>query len=107
LPTMRGFRAVAPELTAKRIRAAQIVALIADTVQIALFPIFGAGFSSPFDDVLDAIVSVALIALLGWNWLFLPTCLVELAPLGDLAPTWTAAVFLATRKSRQSQLGGA
>src|SRR4029453_14403993 len=35
--------------------------------------------------------------LLGWHWAFLPAFLTELVPFVDLVPTWTIAVFLATR----------
>ena len=43
-----------------------------------------------------------MLALVGWHWAFLPTFLAELIPFFDLVPTWTAAVFLATRASSRS-----
>jgi hypothetical protein len=39
-----------------------------------------------------------LIKLLGWHWAFLPTFAAELVPGLDLFPTWTTAVFFATRQ---------
>jgi hypothetical protein len=76
------------------------VAIIADTVQLALFPLFVEGFTSAFNDVLDVVVCVVLVSLIGWSPLFLPTFLVEMLPFGDLAPTWTIAVFMATGPRR-------
>ncbi len=81
-----------------RIRTARFVAISADFLQIALFPLFGEGFSSPLDDILDVVVCVILTALIGWHFSFLPSFIVELAPIADLIPTWTIAVFLATRQ---------
>jgi hypothetical protein len=43
-------------------------------------------------------VGAILIKLLGWHWAFLPTFAAELVPGLDLFPTWTAAVFFATRQ---------
>ena len=36
--------------------------------------------------------------MIGWHWAFLPSFFVELVPGLDLVPTWTAAVFYATRR---------
>jgi hypothetical protein len=38
-----------------------------------------------------------MILLVGWHWAFLPAFLSEMVPVFDLVPTWTAAVFFATR----------
>jgi len=35
--------------------------------------------------------------MLGWHLSFIPSFLVKLIPVGDLAPTWTIAVLIATR----------
>ena len=93
----RGPRVPRPPLSRPRVIAAWIVALSADFVQIALAPIFGPGFVSFFDDVLDAFVAIVLTVLLGWHWEFLPGFLVKLIPLVDLVPTWSLACWLATR----------
>ena len=50
------------------------------------------------DTALDVAVGAILIKLLGWHWAFLPTFAAEMVPGLDLFPTWTAAVFFATRK---------
>src|SRR5919198_5654858 len=74
-----------------RVRAARLVALGADAVQIAAAPLFGEGFASPFNNVLDLAVAAILVKLLGFHWAFLPTLAAEAMPALDLAPTWTAA----------------
>jgi len=79
-------------------RLAWVVALGADTLQLAVFPLFVEGALSPVDAVLDAVVAVVLIRLLGWHWAFLPTLMIEALPGADLFPTWTAAVFFVTRQ---------
>jgi hypothetical protein len=65
-------------------------------VQIGLAPLFGEGFASPFNDVLDVVVAAVLIRLLGFHWALLPTLAAEALPALDLAPTWTASVLLMT-----------
>lgn len=84
-------------LTPGRVRAARILAVAADLLQIAVFPAFSQGLLSPANDVLDVAVAVAMVVLLGWHWAFLPTLLSEFIPFWDLVPTWTAAVLIVTR----------
>ena len=86
-------------ISSGRIKAARAVAIAADIVQIGLFPLFAEGFISPFDDALDVAVGVTLTWLVGWHLAFLPSFVVKLAPGLDLVPTWTVAVFIATRNS--------
>lgn len=78
-------------------RLAWLVAIVVDAIQIGAFPFFAAGGVSPADTVLDAVAAVILVRLLGWHWAFLPSFFAELVPGFDLFPTWTAAVFFATR----------
>ncbi len=73
------------------------MALAADALQIAVFPVFGPGFASPANNVLDVSVALLLSALIGWHWAFLPTFLAELVPFVDLVPSWTLACWIATR----------
>ena len=54
-------------------RAAIVLAIVADAVQILIFPLFAEGAISPLDDILDLTVMVALIQLIGWHWEFLPS----------------------------------
>ena len=87
---------VSREPSATRVRAARIVAVAADAVQIAAAPLFGEGFASPFNDALDVVVAIVLIRLLGFHWVLLPALAAEALPAVDLAPTWTAAVLMIT-----------
>jgi hypothetical protein len=80
-----------------RIRAARIIAVVADLVQIGFLPAFAEGFLSPVNDILDVAVAVTMVILVGWHWAFLPSIVSKLVPVWDLVPTWTAAVLFATR----------
>jgi fatty acid desaturase len=90
-------------LTKPEHRAAWMIAVVADALQIAAFPLFAEGGISPADSLLDLIVAFLLIRLLGWHWAFLPTLAAELIPGADLFPTWTAAVWFVTRQQRNEQ----
>ena len=97
IPGRRGPQVPRPPLSRQRLVLAWMVALSADFLKIALAPLFGPGFMSFFDDVLDVFVAVALTVLLGWHWEFLPGFIVKLIPLVDLVPTWSLACWMATR----------
>jgi hypothetical protein len=84
-----------------RFRAAMALAIIADALQIVIFPLFVQGGASPADDILDFGVGAVLVQLLGWHWEFLPSFLAKLVPGVDLVPFWTMAVANVYRKSRQ------
>jgi hypothetical protein len=84
-----------------RFRAALILAMAADALQIFVFPSFVEGALSPADDVLDLAVAAVLVRLLGWHWEFLPAFLAELVPGVDLVPFWTLAVANVYRKWKQ------
>lgn len=81
-------------------RKAWFVAVLADAIQILGMPLFAEGGVSPLDTALDVAVGAILIKLLGFHWAFLPTFAAELVPGLDLFPTWTAAVFFATRSQK-------
>jgi len=81
----------------RRLRVARIIAIAADVLQILLFPAFAGGWISPLNDALDVVVAVIMVRLVGWHFAFLPTFVAELVPGVDLVPTWTAAVWFATR----------
>ena len=83
-------------LSPTRVNAARVIAVLADCLQIMVFPAFMPGYLSPAEDILDAIVALAMFLLLGWHWAFVPSFLAKLVPALDLVPTWTAAVFLVT-----------
>src|SRR6202790_2079604 len=84
-----------------RFRTAMMLAIVADALQIAIFPMFVEGALSPADDVLDFGVGAAMIHLLGWHWEFLPSFFAKLVPGVDLVPCWTLAVANVYRKSKQ------
>lgn len=84
-----------------RFRTAMILAIIADALQIIIFPAFAEGALSPADDVLDFVVAAILVPLLGWHWEFLPSFLAKLVPGVDLVPFWTLAVANVYRKWKQ------
>ncbi len=83
-----------------RFRLAMLLAILADAVQIAVFPIFVEGAESPVDDVLDFGLGAVLAWLLGWHWEFLPSFVGKLVPGVDLVPFWTLAVLNVYRKAR-------
>jgi hypothetical protein len=82
-------------------RAAMILAIVADALQIVVFPVFVEGALSPADDVLDLGVGALMVHLLGWHWEFLPSFLAKLVPGVDLVPFWTMAVANVYRKSKR------
>jgi hypothetical protein len=84
-------------LTPRARRSAWLIAIAADAIQLGLIPLFGEGWLTPFNDVLDVVVGFLLIRLLGWHLAFLPTFIAELLPVVDIFPSWTAAVWFATR----------
>jgi hypothetical protein len=84
-----------------RLRAAMALAIVADLLQIVIFPLVVEGAPSPADDALDVGVAVMLAALLGWHWEFLPSFLAKLVPGVDLVPCWTLAVANVYRRNRQ------
>ena len=101
------MESVERSLTPGRVKLARAIAITADLAQIVIFPAFSAGGISPWDDLLDVAVAGLMSWLIGWHWAFLPTFVSELIPLWDLVPTWTAAVFFATRgqgKRRDGEL---
>jgi len=84
-----------------RFQAAMIVAIIADALQLAVFPMFVQGALSPADDVLDFGVGALMVHLLGWHWEFLPSFFAKLVPGVDLVPFWTLAVANVYRKTKR------
>ena len=79
-----------------------LLAVVADGLQIVLFPLFGEGALSPAEDVLDVAVALTLGRLIGWHWEFLPSFLTELIPGVDMVPFWTLAVANVYRKWKKS-----
>src|ERR1700726_3605331 len=84
-----------------RFQAAMALAILADALQIVVFPLFIEGALSPADDILDFGIGALLIHLLGWHWEFLPSFFAKLVPGADLVPFWTMAVANVYRKSKR------
>src|SRR6266480_1089268 len=82
--------------------AAMVLAIIADALQIVVFPLFVEGALSPVDDILDFGIAAVLVQLLSWHWEFLPSFLAKLVPGVDLVPFWTMAVISVYRKWKQT-----
>ena len=93
------------ELPANPRKAALTIAVLADAIQLAVFPFFAEGALSPLDDLLDIAVAWLLTKLLGWHWAFLPTFAAELVPGLDLVPSWTVAVLYVTREMPKEESG--
>lgn len=81
--------------------AAMLLAVAADVLQLAVFPMFVEGALSPADDVLDLGVGALMVHLLGWHWEFLPSFFAKLVPGVDLVPFWTLAVANVYRKAKR------
>jgi hypothetical protein len=81
-------------------RTAMALAIVADALQLIVFPLFVEGAMSPADDLLDLGVGAAMVRLLGWHWEFLPSFLAKLVPGVDLVPFWTMAVASVWRKAK-------
>ncbi len=63
-----------------RFRVAMVLAIVADALQIVVFPLFVEGALSPADDLLDFGTAAVLVHLVGWHWEFLPSFLAKLVP---------------------------
>lgn len=87
----------------RRIWIARGIAAAADLLQIAAFPYFFEGLLSPLNAILDVVVAGTLFFLVGWHIAFLPSFIIEQIPFADLAPTWSIAVLLATRKAGRNE----
>ncbi len=78
-----------------------VLAIVADALQIVVFPLFVEGALSPAEDILDCGIAAVLVHLLGWHWEFLPSFFAKLVPGVDLVTFWTMAVANVYRKSKR------
>ena len=92
---------ILPPDSASHFRTAMMLAVLADALQIIVFPLFIAGAASPADDALDIGIGALMVHLLGWHWEFLPSFFAKLVPGVDLVPFWTLAVANVYRKSKR------
>ncbi len=84
-----------------RLRVAMVLAIIADALQIVVFPLFVEGAESPADDVLDLGIGAVLIYLLGWHWEFLPSFVAKLVPGVEFVALLTMAVANVYRRQKR------
>ncbi len=89
-----------------KFKTAMLLAIVADALQLVVFPAFVEGALSPADDLLDLGVAATMIRLLGWHWEFLPSFFAKLVPGMDLVPFWTLAVANVWRKTKASAVAG-
>lgn len=87
-------------LSPRRRAAAFTIAIAADAIQWIAFPLFAWGAASPVNDALDVIIAAVMVRLIGFHWAFLPTLIAEMVPFVDLVPSWTLAVWIASRGRR-------
>ena len=89
-----------PQLTLVRIILALAVAVFVDGLQF----IFNfAGWFGP-DQAIDVIAMLLTTWLLGFHWLLMPSFILELVPIADDLPTWTACVVaVVTLRKRQQR----
>ena len=81
---------------------ALIVAVFVDAAQLCLFPVTVEGALSPVDVAIDVCAFGVLTSILGWNYVLLPTVLLESIPVVTEFPTWTAAVLYIIKTKAKS-----
>jgi hypothetical protein len=77
-----------PPLTWLRVALALAVAVVADGLQFLTGPLGWVGA----DQAIDVAAMLLTSWIIGFHWLLLPTFAVELVPVLDELPTWTACV---------------
>ena len=87
------------QLTGLRMVCALAVAVSADALQLLLN---GVGWVGP-NQAIDVAAMLLTIWLIGFHWLLLPSFALELVPIADDLPTWTACVIavIILRKRQQ------
>lgn len=88
-----------PKLTRFRIVLALVLAVFADGLQLLLGPVgwvFG-------DQIIDCVAMILISRVIGFHILLLPTFVIELVPVLEDVPTWTACTVavIALRKREQ------
>jgi len=91
-----------PKLTWARILSAFLIAVAADGLQLLLGPL---GWAFP-DQIIDVAAMLLTSWLIGFHWLLLPSFVLEMVPVVDEFPTWTACAIavmvLRKREERKS-----
>ena len=86
-------------MTCLRMGLALAVAVIADGLQLCTGFVGWAGF----DEVIDVVAMIMVTWLIGFHILLLPTFMVEMVPVVDELPTWTACVVAVCVLRRREQ----
>lgn len=91
-----------PRITTLRVVLALVVAVTADGLQF-LFSFLGPVEWTLVDPVIDSVTMVLVSRIIGFHILLIPTFVVELVPVIEDIPTWTActAAVIALRKREQ------
>ena len=88
-----------PLLTRKRMLLALAIAVAADGGQLLLGP-FGWVF---IDQAIDCVMMILVSRIIGFHILLLPTFVIELVPVLEDLPTWTACVLAVIALRRREQ----
>ena len=89
-------------LTRSRVALAFGAAILADVAQLVLGPL---GWLWA-DAVIDVVAAIVTTIAIGFHPLLLPTFIIELVPVVDVLPTWTAcvaAVVVLRRRAARSK----
>ena len=93
---------MANPLKRSHVRIAWMVAVLVDGLQLITAP---AEWTGPVVWVVEAGVDLVtmgvMMSLVGFHWAFLPSFVTKFLPFLELAPTWTLALFIATRDRRK------
>ena len=84
-------------LTRTRVWSAFAIALTTDALQVLLGPL-GWAFA---DEILDGLATILIGLLIGFHPILLPTFILELVPVAEMLPTWTACVAIVVALRRR------
>jgi TM2 domain-containing membrane protein YozV len=103
LPDSLNRRLHAPKLTRTRIFLALAVAVFADGLQFCL-GFIGWAF---IDQAIDCVAMILVSWAIGFHILLLPTFVIELVPVLEDLPTWTACTIAVIALRRREQRNSA
>jgi len=83
---------VKPPITSRQKKAALAVAGAIDFLQIVFLPALLPGYA--VDTALDILAAIILTVICGFKWQFALAFTMELFPIVDIFPTWTAVVLM-------------
>jgi len=107
-------------ITKSQVAMAYAVAVFVDLIQIPGNLIMLGGFLSgiglipvdvsgeTLDMIVDTVTGFVVSGLIGFHWTLLPTFVLEVVPVLDAAPTWTACVaYVIHRRRKEGRLESA